>query len=290
MKATLKSWRRTVIGFYHLIRFPNLLIIVLTEYLVRISIIGPKSQWVAHLLDIPFALLVFSTVLIASAGYIINDYYDIKIDLINKPEKVVVGHQLKRRTAMMGHFILNFIGISIGFALSTYVGIINFFSGFLLWLYSNQLKRLPFVGNFTISILTGASVWVVAVYFNQHDPLVYVFATFAFFTTLIREIVKDMEDLRGDRTYGCKTLPILWGYRKTKQFLYVVLIGFIATVVAIVWQANIPILQGYFLLMLLPASFFVYRLYYADTQNSFRFLSNFLKGVMLSGVLIILVL
>lgn len=290
MGLTIKSFGQVLRGFYALIRFPNLLIIVLSEYLVRICLIGPKEEWLPQLLDFKFALLVFSTVFIASAGYIINDYYDIKIDLINKPDKVVVGHRMPRRTAMMGHFFLNFIGISIGFALGFYVGLINFFSGFLLWLYSNQLKRLPFVGNFVVAILTGTSVWIVAVYFNIHDPLIYVFATFAFFTTLMREIVKDMEDLKGDRIFGCKTLPIIWGYRRTKRFIYGILSSFIATVVYIIWQADLPTLNIYFLLMLIPTIYFVYKLYWSDTQKSFRYLSHFLKGVMLSGVLVMLMI
>ncbi len=288
MTSTLKYFGQTLKGFYDLIRFPNLLIIVLTEYLVLICLVGPKEEWFAHLLDFKFAFLVFSTVLIASAGYIINDYYDIKIDLINKPDKVVVGHKLPRRTAMIGHFALNFIGISIGFSLNIYVGLINFFAGFFLWLYSNQLKRLPFVGNFVVSILTAASVWIVAVYFNRHDPLIYVFSTFAFFTTLMREVIKDMEDLRGDKTFGCRTLPIIWGYRRTKRFIYGILASFIITVVYIILQAELPTLQIYFIFMLLPAGYFVYKLYWCDTQKGFRFLSHFLKGVMLSGVLVIL--
>ncbi len=271
-----------------LVRFPNLLIIVLTEYLVRICLIGPKEAWQAHLLELPFAGLVFSTVCIAAAGYIINDYYDIKIDLINKPDKVVIGKSLTRRKAMMGHFLLNIVGIGIGTFLSVKVGAVNFVAGFLLWLYSNLLKRLPLVGNLTIALLTGTSVWIVAVYFDQHDPLVYVFATFAFFTTLIREIVKDMEDLRGDRTFGCKTLPILWGYRKTKQFIYTILLVFSLTVLAILWQANLQVLNLYFVGMLLPGAFFIHMLYRADTQRAFRQLSTLLKGVMLSGVLIML--
>src|SRR5690606_34862812 len=110
---------------------------------------------ISRLIDINLLLLVLSTLLIAAAGYIINDYYDVKIDYINKPKRVVVGRILKRRGVMVAHTILNFMGILIGFYLSIWVGIISVGSAFMLWWYSNQLKRLPFIGNFFIAVLTG---------------------------------------------------------------------------------------------------------------------------------------
>jgi 4-hydroxybenzoate polyprenyltransferase len=170
------------------------------------------------------------------------------------------------------------------------VGAVNFLAGFWLWLYSNQLKRMPFVGNFSIAVLTALSVLIVAVFFRENNLLVYIFALFSFFITLIREIIKDMEDQKGDRDFGCRTVPIVWGLRKTKGLIYAILTVFIASVLTLLPFIGRPVLSYYFLLMLVPVLFFVYRLYYADTVRAYGFLSAFCKWVMLSGVLIMLVM
>ena len=170
--------------------------------------------------DYKLLLISISTVLIAAAGYIINDYYDVKIDFVNKPERVVVDKLLKRRVVMAAHSILNFAGIGIGFLVSFKIALINFLSALLLWLYSNHLKRLPFVGNVAVALLTGAALLVIAIYYQKNMFLVLVYAIFAFSITLIREIIKDIEDVKGDTVFGCRTLPVIWGIRKTKMIIY----------------------------------------------------------------------
>ena len=153
----------------------------------------------------------------AAAGYIINDYYDVKIDYINKPERVIVGTVLKRRVVLFWHTFLNFSAIIIGSFLDWKIGAIHFASAFMLWLYSNQLKRLPLIGNFIVALLTGLSISIITLYFGQNPILVHTYALFAFSISLIREIVKDMEDWKGDADFGCKTLPIILGVRKTSK-------------------------------------------------------------------------
>ncbi len=272
-----------IIGLQKLVRFPNLLIIVFTQYVARVFLIGPKAAWKEHLADPGFFFLSFSTVCVAAAGYVINDYYDIKIDLVNKPERVVVGRLLRRREAMAAHTLLNFLGIGTGLLLSWQVGLVNFLSAFWLWLYSNRLKRLPFLGNFSVAALTGAAVALPAVYFEQHSYLLYVFALFAFFVSLIREIIKDMEDLRGDMHFGCRTLPIVWGIRRTKTLIYLVTGLFAATVALFLHQIGNPVLSRYFLLMIPPLVYLVVKLYWADTKKAYSRLSLFCKLLMLTG-------
>lgn len=288
MLVFFQNLGNTLIRLVRLVRLLNLCIIAFTQYTVAFCLIdtAPDTPY-ALLTDSRFFLLVFSTLLVAAAGYMINDYYDIKIDLINKPGKVVVGSLLPRRSIMVTHLFLNLMGIGLASWLNIYLGIIHFVSGFLLWLYSNRLKCLPFVGNLTIALLTAVSLWVVAVYFLQHHTIIYVFAGFAFFTTLMREVIKDMEDVKGDRAFGCKTLPIIWGQRKTKQLLYQILLFFISAAALLVWYTSLPALKYYFQIMCLPAAYFVAKLYRTDTRKGFRHLSLFLKIVMLSGIVLI---
>src|SRR5690606_33262876 len=186
---------------------------------------------------------------------------------------------------MVAHTILNFTGIAVAFYLSVWVGLIGFFCAFILWLYSNQLKRLPLIGNLSIAFLTGAALSLVAVYYQENSYLVNTYAFFAFAITLIREIIKDMEDLKGDADFGCRTLPVLIGIRKTKLFLYFLLVCFIFILFYLSRTLGNPILMIYFGLLVIPIGYFFYYLVKSDTVRQFAYLSNFCKILMLSGIL-----
>jgi 4-hydroxybenzoate polyprenyltransferase len=237
-----------------------------------------------NVFDFRFFLLVFSTGLIAAAGYIINDYYDIKIDLVNKPKRVVIGKGITRRYAILLHTLLSFAGIGIGIFLDWRIGVVNFVSAFLLWWYSNDLKRQPFIGNAVVAVLTALSIVIVDALYLTGNSMIFIYATFAFFITLIREIIKDMEDLKGDDTFGCKTLPIIWGLRKTKQALYFILLIFCLTVVVInFFYVKLP-LYYFVIFLFLPLLLLLATLIRADTKKDFAWLSTFCKIIMLLGV------
>jgi 4-hydroxybenzoate polyprenyltransferase len=263
-----------------LTRFTNLLIIGFAQYFTAYFLVD-----VTPFTDLKLFILTSSTLFIAAAGYIINDYYDIKIDYINKPERVVIGKGIPRRFAILFHTLFSLAGIALGFYLGWRIALINFLSAFLLWWYSNNLKRLPFVGNFSIALLTGTSIYLIALLYGGDDTLIIIYSSFAFFMTLVREIIKDMEDLKGDSTFGCKTLPIIWGFRKTKQFLYVVIFVFCMTVLILdLLFTALP--SVYFVLFLFaPLLWMVMRLYRADTKKEFEWLSTFCKVIMLLGIL-----
>ena len=230
-------------------------------------------------------MLTVSTVLIAAGGYVINDYYDVKIDLINKPERVVIGKSITRRYALLIHTLLSLTGVGIGFLLSWKIGLVNAGCAFLLWLYSNALKRLSFIGNFTVALLTGLSIFIVNVLYPPWSVLTCIYALFAFFITLVREIIKDLEDLKGDDTFGCRTLPIVYGIRKTKMVNYFLLILFSMVVISLN-QLVTPLPMEFFAWSLfLPMAAFSGWLVRADTRRDFYQLSQFCKVIMLAGIL-----
>lgn len=225
--------------------------------------------------------MVSATVMITAAGYLINDYYDVKIDFVNKPDRVVVGKKLKRRWVLAGHTVLNFTAIGIGFYLSIPIGATIFGAAFLLWLYSNQLKRLPLVGNLSIALLTGMTLVLVAEYFQERTYIIACYAVFAAFITLIREIIKDVEDRKGDERFGCRTIPIVYGVAKTKVILFVIMGIFCTTVFVLLF--NISFLLPFALLLTLVL--LGYGIAKADTVKAFHQLSTYCKIVMLLGVL-----
>jgi 4-hydroxybenzoate polyprenyltransferase len=263
-----------------LTRFGNLIIIGLAQYFTAGFLIGMHT-----LNDLQLLLLSISTVSIAAGGYIINDYYDVKIDYINKPDRVVIGRSIKRRYAILFHVVLSSSGILLGLYLSWRVAAVNVVSVFLLWLYSNNLKRLPFVGNLTVAFLTGLAVYNVDVFYRTQNSLIVIYALFAFFMTLVREIIKDMEDLKGDNTFGCKTLPIIWGIRRTKILIYVIVIIFGATVILLNQLYRALPFKYHLIFLFIPLLWLLFRLSRADMKKDFRRLSIFCKVIMMLGIL-----
>ncbi|MDF1570166.1 MAG: geranylgeranylglycerol-phosphate geranylgeranyltransferase [Bacteroidales bacterium] len=235
-----------------LIRLPNLLIIAFTQYAMRYLIMEPllpTASFSLQFSNLHFFLLVMATLFIAAAGYIINDYFDTRTDRINKPDKVVVGISVNRRTAMTMHTIFNLIGVGIGIYLSIHIGVVSvsfifFLTAGLLWFYSTNYKRQFLVGNLTVAFLTAMVPLIVVLFeipmlnkeygaimlqYNSSFNYIFIwvagFSIFAFLTTLIREIIKDTEDFEGDAAYGMKTLPIVARIPLTKAILAVLITG-----------------------------------------------------------------
>ena len=255
-------------------------------------------------------LILLTYLFIAAAGYIINDYFDVNIDQVNKPDKVVVGNFISRRWVIFWHLIFSVLGIyisTIAFPFSTYwhIHLGNLATILLLWFYSTNFKKDFLVGNVVISLLTAWSIAVV--YFSKfsivdlmnpqiHDvankrffQLMLLYTGFAFILTLVREALKDMEDMEGDEKFGCKTLPIVWGLKPTKVYISVWL-----TVVVI----SLTIIQIYvmpygwwigivycFTFIIAPLLYVLFKLPASYTSQDFTQLSFWIKSAMLSGII-----
>jgi len=262
----------------------NLLIVILTQYMTRIFLIGPKHDWKSIITDPQMFLICFSTLLIAAAGYIINDYFDVKIDLVNKPQRVVIGRYLKRRLAISVHQIFNVAGVLIGLLINKWIGLVYIISVTLLWFYSERYKRMPFFGNFIVSLLTGLSLLVISLQYPSNREMVIVYAVFSFFISIVREIIKDMEDIKGDKAHGCRTLPIIWGIRKTKTFLFGVIALFLAILFTMSTSFSSDLQRFALLSVTLPVLVIVYHIFKADTIRKFALLSTLCKITMLWGL------
>jgi 4-hydroxybenzoate polyprenyltransferase len=280
MKPEIFVNRTFIESLLKLTRFGNLVIIGLAQYFTAGFLVAMHT-----LNDVKLFLLSISTIAIAAGGYIINDYYDVKIDYINKPDRVIIGKKITRRYAILFHVVLSMLGIMLGIYLSWRIGAINIISVFLLWLYSNNLKRLPFIGNLAVAILTGLSIFVVEIFYNTNNPLILIYAFFAFFMTLVREIIKDMEDLKGDNSFGCKTLPIVWGIRKTKFLLYIILVVFAGVVVFLNQLYTALPFKYHLIFLFIPLLWLLFRLIRADMKKDFTRLSIYCKVIMLFGIL-----
>ncbi len=271
-------------AFLSLIRSRNIIIVVISQYMARVFLIGPKNQWLEIIQDTNLFLLVLATSAIAAGGYIINDYFDIKIDIINKPDKVIIGKIIPRRWAILIHQIFSLSGLIIGFYLNFHIGIINFVAVSLLWFYSERFKRKAFIGNFLVATLTAISILVVGIFYRINMEFIVIYAIFAFFISLIREVIKDMEDIRGDSKYNCQTLPIIWGIRKTKILIYILIGFFYSLLLSIAVSINNPYLLLLFSSSILPFIWLSYKVYIADKKRDFTFLSSVCKTIMIIGI------
>jgi 4-hydroxybenzoate polyprenyltransferase len=291
------------LDFLKLIRAKNLLIVALSQYLIKYTLILPFST--AALNEFDFFLLVLSTVLIAAAGYIINDYFDTHVDQLNH-RKVIVGNTIKRRVAMILHFAFSGIGVVIGFYLAWKIGhiklgVINLFSSSALWFYSTHFKRQYLSGNLMISLLSALVLIIVGVYELIPQPdanssiifyIICFYAVFAFITTFIREVVKDMEDLEGDQKMGYNTFAIREGITKSKNVvssISVLTILGIAYILYSQFQSDWKAFLYVCLAIELPFVYFTFLLQKAKNQADFHQLSNWIKVIMLTGTLSMLI-
>jgi len=295
---------KLVSAFFRLVRWPNLVFIALTQLLFYFCIYLPlfeQSQ------TGKMVLLILASVLIAAAGYIINDYFDLNIDQVNKPTKNMVDRVIHRRWAIVWHFILSFVGVVLT-ALAVrleywYLILANVSCVMLLWFYSTSFKRQLLIGNIVISLLTA---WTILIFFfafshpsnafNTNDELsvkffrlAFLYAGFAFIISLVREAVKDMEDMEGDARYGCRTLPIVTGVRTTKIYAgiwIVVLIAALAILQVYVLQFGWwPSVIYATILVILPLAASLLKLKNAASVKDFAQLSSTTKWIMLAGIL-----
>ncbi len=285
MSSRSADSRISLRGLFRISRPINLLLVAFAQLMTAYFLVKTTEAGIPILQDYRLYLLVFATVLITAAGYMINDYYDVKIDYVNRPHEVIVGKGIKRRVAIFMHSVLNFTAIGLGFLVSPKIAAVNFFAAFLLWVYSNQLKREPFIGNLTVAFLTGLSIYLVAFYYQKSELLVLTYAIFAFFLNLIREIIKDIEDRQGDRQHGCRTLPIVLGFRRTKQVIFLIALGFVCSILVVTFKINSPIVFAYFGILGLAFLWFMWKIYQADRKKHFTQLSSFAKLLMLVGTL-----
>jgi len=301
---------KSLIHFLRLVRWPNLLFILLAESLFHFFIFKPLYPNSALTADYPFYFIVATSICIAAAGYIINDYFDVNIDQVNKPKMVVVGAHISRRWVIFWHLFLSMGGVYISliaFPFQQYIHVhfSNLATILILWFYSTNFKRDFLIGNVVIAVLTAWTIGVV--YFSKFTfiqlvhptnmlatdlklfKLMLLYSSFAFILTLIREALKDMEDMDGDEKFGCKTMPIAWGLQTTKVYVAVWLMVLILVLIIIQLYA-IPF--GWWIsiiycivAIIAPLVYVLFNLKNAFSRADFNRLSNWIKFAMLMGIL-----
>ena len=304
-----------MVALGRLVRLPNLMIIAATQVLIRQCILLPilnHGRFELQLSGGLFVLLVLATVFTAAGGYAINDYFDRKMDQVNKPRSLIVGKLIYPRHAMAYHLIFTISGIILGtwVAYRTelfFLSVIFIMVSGLLWFYSTTYKKELLLGNIIVALLTGMVPFLVLVYElpllaraygSDVSPLVRSlliwisgFSLFAFLLNLIREIVKDAEDFEGDQAFGKNTVPVVWGMKAMRQ-ITVALIVITTALLAATWKFLIPgtVTLIYFLLLLVfPLAAVMILVVKGDDSKTFHSASTLLKLIMTAGLIFMIV-
>lgn len=264
-------------ALFFLVRFPNLIIIALTQFLIAYYVIHAEF-------DIKLYALILSTVLVAASGNIINDYFDVRFDHINKPNEIWVGKVFKRRTILILHWVISILAVLIGAVSSIYVGIVDVFCVSLLWFYSQKLKCVPLLGNLIVSFLTAFVVFIMVLKYGYFESDIYLLIYFSFLLNFIREITKDIEDIRGDYTFDCKTIATVNGIAYSKKILVSLQFVLVSSFITLMFFLEYKF-QLYIVFTLLPLSLILfYKTWKAHKKKHFKTLSRIEKLLILIGV------
>lgn len=279
-----------LLSLFSIVRGYNVLIIVLAQYLTSIFILAPDIPLREVFFDANLFVIVLASAGVIAAGYIINNFYDREKDLINRPQKTMLDRLVSQRTKLTGYFVLNFLSV----ILASYVSFraVLFFSLYVfgIWFYSHKLKRKPFLGNFVASILSITPFFAVFIYYKNFDEVIFVHATFLFLMLVMREMVKDLGNLRGDVAQNYKTIPIIYGESTSKKIITLFVLASCIPIYLLLTTYEVGFMFVYFYVCLGLLFLFLIALWKSDGRTHYVWLHNILKMIIVSGVFSIILI
>lgn len=279
-----------LLSLFSVVRGYNILMITLAQYLASIYILAPNRPLRSVVLDINLFLIVTASALVIAGGYIINNFYDAEKDLINKPTKSMLDRLVSQKFKLSTYFVLNFVAV----VAASYISFkaVLFFSSYIfgIWLYSHKLKRLPFIGNLVSAILAISPFFVVFVYYQNFQLVIFVHAIFLFLLILARELIKDLENLAGDLAQNYRTTPILYGTKKAKLLIALLILLTYIPAFLLVKKFTVGHMYIYFYGCIGLFAVCLFVLYKAKEKKHFVWLHNILKFIIVVGVFSILLI
>ena len=275
---------------FSVVRGYNILLIVIAQYLTAIYILAYNKPLKEVLFDLNLLMLVLASAATIAGGYIINSFYDSEKDLINRPIKSRLDRLVSQNTKLSFYFVLNFIAV----IMASYVSFkaVMFFSVYIfgIWFYSHKLKRLPFIGNLTSAILTITPFFAIFMYYKNFETVIFVHAVFLFIMVSMRELTKDLENIKGDITQNYVTIPVAYG-EKVSKIMLTILTGFtLIPTYLLLFRFEVGYMYLFFYLSLFLLIVFLLLLWRSSTKIQYLILHNILKFIILAGVFSILLI
>ncbi|MAP55323.1 geranylgeranylglycerol-phosphate geranylgeranyltransferase [Altibacter sp.] len=271
-------------SLFSIIRGYNILVIVIAQYLTSIYILAPHLPLKQVLFDLNLLMLVLASASAIAGGYIINSFYDSEKDLINRPRKTLLDKLVGQRTKLSAYFIFNFL--SVIFASYVSFRAVVFFSIYIfgIWFYSHKVKKYPFIGNITAAILAVVPFFAVFIYYRNFDLVIFVHATFLFLVISMRELVKDLENLKGDLAQNYRTIPVVYGEKVSKRMLTFLSFLTLIPIVLLITTFEIGYMYFYFYGSLLALGVFLVVLWLSVKKVHYLVLHTLLKAIIVAGV------
>jgi 4-hydroxybenzoate polyprenyltransferase len=279
-----------IFSLFSVVRGYNIPVVVLAQYLSSIFILSPEKRALDVILDWRLFILVFASTLTIASGYIINNFYDSEKDLINRPNKTRLDRLVSQKTKLQVYFLLNFLSTALALIISFRAALFFATYIFLIWFYSHKLKKYPIVGNLTASLLAVLPFFGILLYFKNFYPVIFAHAVFLFLLIFIREMIKDLENIKGDIANNYQTIPVRFGERISKQIITILTISTIIPVYILIEKYDVGYMDLYFYVSLMILIFFLLKLWKSQTQPEYVQLHVVLKILIVAGVFCIVLI
>lgn len=279
-----------IVSLFSVVRGYNIPIIILSQYLSAIFILAPEKKPIHVILDINLLLIVLATALTIASGYIINSFYDSKKDLINRPNKSILDRLVSQQTKLRVYFALNFTVAFFAFLISFRAFLFFSVYIFLIWFYSHKVKKFVIIGNLMATLMAILPFFALLLYYKNFYEVIICHATFLFLLLLIREMIKDLENIKGDLANDYKTIPILHGELTSKKIITFLTLLTVFPVYLLIEKFEIGNMDLYFYSCLLLLLLFLLKLWKSDLKVHYLLLHNLLKFLIVSGVFSIILI
>jgi len=273
-----------VLSLFSVVRGYNILLIVIAQYLASIFIFSPEKSLRYVLLDINLYFIVLSTACVIASGYIINNFYDAETDKINRPVKAKIDSIVDQKTKLTIYFLFNFIGVLIALLVSWRAALFFSVYIFLIWLYSHKLKKYPLTGLFSAAILALLPFFAVFVYYKNFSEIIFTHAAFLFFILLIRELIKDLEKIKGDFVHNYQTIPVKYGEYFTKILISLLTVLTLNPIYFLLKYPEIGGMKYFFYTSVVVLLSFVIVLWFSHSKRNYVLLHLILKLLIVAGV------
>ncbi|AMA50145.1 MULTISPECIES: geranylgeranylglycerol-phosphate geranylgeranyltransferase [Flavobacterium] len=279
-----KLFLSKIISLISVVRGYNITIIVLAQYLASIFILAPEKRALDVLLDWRLFVLVFASALVIASGYIINNFYDSEKDLINRPTKSMLDRLVSQKTKLYVYFVLNFLATGFALIISWRASFFYAVYIFLIWFYSHKLKRYSIVGNLTASLLTVLPFFGILLYFKNFYAVIFAHASFLSLLILIREIIKDLENIKGDFATNYQTIPVRFGEKTAKYIITILSFLTIIPIYVLIEKFNVGYMEIYFYVSMIVLIAFVLKLWKSFSHSDYLYLHTIMKILIVTGV------
>ncbi|WP_284652767.1 geranylgeranylglycerol-phosphate geranylgeranyltransferase [Flavobacterium terrisoli] len=279
-----------IISMFSVVRGYNIPVIALAQYLSAIFILAPEKRALDVLLDFNLFIIVIVSGLTIASGYIINNFYDSKKDLINRPNKSQLDRLVSQKTKLQVYFSVNFIVFLLAFLVS--LRAVLFFSVyiFLIWFYSHKLKKITFLGNLLAAFLAVLPFFAILLYYKNLYPQIFAHATFLYLLILIREMIKDLENIKGDIANDYQTIAVLFGEAISKKIITLLTLSTIIPIYFLIEIFEVGYMDIYFYVSMIILIFFLQKLWKSNSKPDYLKLHNILKFLVVSGVFCIVLI